>query len=181
MLGRPAPPPAATAGRAHPPGTPGRYRIPAALRRLVTIRRPLCEWPGCGHRATGCDIDHDLAWPTGPTCPCNLGPLCRRHHRIKQTGWTKTRHHTGIRWTSPSGRHHDSPSPWTPPQDAGSPRSATPHAQQFSPPQLPPHQLPAAELEDRRWDQEQPDDPQALQLRTSNHDNRCLARGAAPA
>ncbi len=91
--------------RPHPAGTPGPYQVPAGLRRLLEIRRPLCEWPGCGARSCRCDLDHDLAWPHGPTCGCNLGPLCRRHHRIKQLGWTKTRTSgAGVRWTSPTGR-----------------------------------------------------------------------------
>ncbi len=82
---------------AHPTNTPGPYVVPRRLRRLLLVRSPRCEWPGCGRRATkvagtrGCDIDHDLAWPEGPTCGCNTGPLCRRHHRIKQLGWIKQR------------------------------------------------------------------------------------------
>src|SRR3954447_15128667 len=85
------------------PYTPSRRE-----KRLVRARAPRCEWPGCGRRAlapTPCDVDHDLAWPYGPTCACHLGPLCRRHHRIKQLGWAKQRRPDGsIRWTSPTGR-----------------------------------------------------------------------------
>ncbi|KRB74959.1 hypothetical protein ASE01_16415 [Nocardioides sp. Root190] len=34
--------------------------------------------------AVKCDIDHEIPHHTGgPTCPCNLDPLCRRHHRAK--------------------------------------------------------------------------------------------------
>ncbi len=84
---------------------PGPYRVPAGMRRYLDVRAPYCEWPGCHVPAVRCDHDHDLAWPHGPTCPCNLGPLCRHHHRTKQTGWTKTRHPGGsVRWTSPTGR-----------------------------------------------------------------------------
>jgi hypothetical protein len=92
------------------------YRPGKKLLRLVRARAPRCEWPGCGRRASrpgkslGCDVDHDLAWPAGPTCPCNLGPLCRRHHRIKQQGWTKRRQPDGsVRWTDPTGRSWTSP------------------------------------------------------------------------
>ncbi len=76
--------------------------MPRRLRRLIEVRAPRCEWPGCGARAVRCDAEHDLAWPEGPTCACNLGPCCRRHHRVKQLGWTKTRG-TGsaVTWTSP--------------------------------------------------------------------------------
>ena len=89
--------------RPHPVGTSGPYRAPARLRRFVAVRAPRCEWPGCGARASRCDDDHDVAWPAGPTCPCNIGPLCRRHHRIKQLGWQKERTRDGVRWTTPTG------------------------------------------------------------------------------
>jgi hypothetical protein len=103
---------------------PAGYRPGKKLLRLVRARAPRCEWPGCGRRASrpgsrrsdptgdvaGCDVDHDLAWPAGPTCGCNLGPLCRRHHRIKQQGWTKRRQPDGsVRWTDPTGRVWTSP------------------------------------------------------------------------
>ncbi|MDT7539775.1 MAG: hypothetical protein QOI82_3360 [Actinomycetota bacterium] len=94
---------------------PGAYRPSARQKRLLRARAPRCEWPGCGRRASravaaGCDLDHDLAWPFGPTCACNLGPLCRRHHRIKQLGWLKQRRPDGsIRWTNPVGRTWTSP------------------------------------------------------------------------
>ena len=101
---------------------PGSYRPTARQQRLLRARAPRCEWPGCGRRASravaaGCDLDHDLAWPHGPTCACNLGPLCRRHHRIKQLGWIKRRRPDGsIRWTSPTGRA------WTSPNQHPTPR-----------------------------------------------------------
>ena len=46
----------------------------------------------------------------------NLGPLCRHHHRTKQTGWTKTRHPGGsLTWTSPTGRTFTSAVQYQPP------------------------------------------------------------------
>ena len=90
--------------RPHPPDTAGPYRVPARLQRFLTVRAPRCEWPGCGARASRCDLDHDLAWPHGATCACNCGPLCRRHHRVKQLGWIKQRTADGVRWTGPTGR-----------------------------------------------------------------------------
>jgi hypothetical protein len=91
---------------------PGSYRAGRRLKRLVRARAPRCEWPACGHRATRCDLDHDVPWPFGATCACNTGPLCRRHHRIKQLGWTKHRRPDGsIRWTSPTGRSWATPAP----------------------------------------------------------------------
>ncbi len=123
-----APPQPAT-DRAHPAGTPGSYRLPRDLQRLIDVRSPRCEWPGCGARAVRCDAEHDLAWPAGATCACNLGPCCRRHHRIKQQGWTKTRSSNGVTWTSPGrGRSWLSPSqhqtPAAPAAPAGSPAAA---------------------------------------------------------
>ena len=56
----------------HPEGQPGTYRVPRRLRRLIELRAPRCEFPGCGARAVRCDAEHDLAWPLGPTCSCNL-------------------------------------------------------------------------------------------------------------
>jgi hypothetical protein len=90
--------------RPHPVATAGPYRVPRRLQRFLTVRAPRCEWPGCGARAARCDDEHDLPWPFGPTCGCNLGKLCRRHHRVKQLGWCKSRAAEGVWWTSPTGR-----------------------------------------------------------------------------
>ncbi len=63
-----------------------------------------------------CDLDHDRAHPHGPTCPCNLGPLCRHHHRLKQSLLHKTRRDDGVHWTSPTGRSWLSPTQHPSPQ-----------------------------------------------------------------
>jgi len=96
-------------------GLPGPYRASSALTGLLHARAPRCEWPGCGRRAVrvglpDCDNDHDLPWPYGPTCSCQMGPTCRGHHQIKQYGWLKHRNPDGsIRWTAPDGRTWTSP------------------------------------------------------------------------
>jgi hypothetical protein len=134
----------------HPAGGPGPYRPPAALRRLLELRAPRCEWPGCGARASRCDLDHDLAWPAGPTCAANLGPLCRRHHRVKQLGWTKHRTTDGVRWTSPTLRTWLSPAQHEPPPTTA-PAAAAPAPVDAQPADAQPaDQLSplAAELED---------------------------------
>jgi hypothetical protein len=69
------------------------------------VRAPRCEWPGCGARASRCDLDHDLAWPHGATCACNCGPLCRRHHRAKQLAWAHKP--DPLAELSPAGREHE--------------------------------------------------------------------------
>jgi hypothetical protein len=61
------------------------YRPPAAMRRLIERTHPICAFPTCDRPAPGCDLDHTTPWHQGgPTCPCNMSPLCRRHHRLKQ-------------------------------------------------------------------------------------------------
>jgi len=102
--------------RAHPANTPGPYRPGARLQRLVRARSPRCEWPGCGAAAARCDLDHDVAYPAGPTCAYNLGPLCRRRHRCKQELMGKRRASVGVCWTDPTGRVWLSPSQHRAPQ-----------------------------------------------------------------
>jgi hypothetical protein len=50
-------------------------------------------------------LDHTVLHSEGgPTCPCNLVPLCRHHHRLKEANWTNTTNPDGtITWTSPLG------------------------------------------------------------------------------
>jgi hypothetical protein len=119
--------PGCTVAAGHPPDSPGAYRPSRRLRRLIDARAPRCEFPGCGARAEVCDAEHDDAWPTGPTCACNLGPCCRRHHRTKQEGWTKQRlQHAAVRWTSPTGRAWTSPPQHPAPTPALRPLRAVP-------------------------------------------------------
>jgi hypothetical protein len=151
---------------AHPAGTPGPYRPPASLRRFLTVRSPRSEWPGSGVRASRCDLDHDLPWLFGPTCPCNLGPVDRRHHRIKQLGWTKLRARDGsIRWTSPSGKTWTSPSQHQPPQPPVRPLPPLPT-------KTPLDELSPTALDDELWhlDPGHPrrDDPAAHRLRVQD-------------
>ena len=65
------------------------YRPSRKLRHLVAARNATCTAPGCSRPAMGCDLDHTTPWHHGgPTCPCNIAPLCRHHHRCKQAeGW----------------------------------------------------------------------------------------------
>jgi Domain of unknown function (DUF222) len=86
-----------------------RYRPSLKLQHLVHIRRPTCTFPGCRQPARRCDIDHTVAFDSGGlTCLCNLGPLCRRHHRCKQAeGWSLSQNTPGeFLWTTPSGRQY---------------------------------------------------------------------------
>jgi len=88
--------------------TPG-YRPSAALRHLVNLRHATCVFPGCRRPAVQCDADHTIAYRSGgKTCLCNLAPLCRHHHQVKQTpGWTLEQTRPGtLTWTTPSGRRY---------------------------------------------------------------------------
>jgi hypothetical protein len=83
------------------------YRPSRALRHLIAARNTRCTAPGCGQPAARCDLDHTSPWHHGgPTCPCNLAPLCRHHHRCKQAeGWWLEQPEPGVlKWRTPSGR-----------------------------------------------------------------------------
>jgi hypothetical protein len=93
-----------------------RYRPGRKLRHMVNTRNARCTAPGCGQPAARCDLDHTNPWHHGgPTCPCNLAPLCRHHHRCKQAeGWWLEQPEPGVlRWRTPSGRTYDTTPPST--------------------------------------------------------------------
>jgi hypothetical protein len=82
------------------------YRPPAGMRRLVQARNGTCTFPTCRRRAIECDLDHTIPYHRGgATCPCNLAPLCRGHHRLKQTPeWTLIQLWPGVLlWIAPTG------------------------------------------------------------------------------
>jgi len=85
------------------------YRPSRTLRHLVSARNATCTAPGCGQPAARCDLDHTAPWHHGGlTCPCNIAPLCRHHHRVKQAqGWWLDQPEPGVlRWRTPAGRTH---------------------------------------------------------------------------
>jgi hypothetical protein len=92
-----------------------RYRPSAELRRWLRARDQRCRFPGCGHLARDCDLDHTTDAATGgPTEEQNLGALCRRHHVLKhQAPWDVEQLDNGtFSWTSPTGRTYlDRPPP----------------------------------------------------------------------
>ena len=82
------------------------YEIPDRHKTRVILRDHTCRFPHCTRPATRCDIDHHQPHHQGgPTCPCNLVPLCRRHHRAKtHSAWRyETPAPATYVWTSPSG------------------------------------------------------------------------------
>ncbi|WP_141267249.1 HNH endonuclease signature motif containing protein [Pimelobacter simplex] len=82
------------------------YEIPDRHRQQVELRDHTCRFPYCTRAAMRCDLDHATPHGRGgPTCPCNLVPLCRRHHRAKthsQWRYQVTTIGTYV-WRSPSG------------------------------------------------------------------------------
>ncbi|MEJ5867443.1 DUF222 domain-containing protein [Pseudokineococcus sp. 5B2Z-1] len=92
-------------------GGPGPYTPTEACARWVRTRSPRCQAPGCRMPATRCDLDHRTPHATGgPTCPCNLDVLCRRHHLAKHHfGWkavpmTDDARDPGLTWITPLGQ-----------------------------------------------------------------------------
>ena len=80
--------------------------VPDRHAEVTAVRDRTCVFPWCTRSARRCDTDHTIpASRGGPTCPCNLAPLCRRHHRIKtHGGWTYTTLEPGhYLWTSKHG------------------------------------------------------------------------------
>ncbi|MFG1931359.1 HNH endonuclease signature motif containing protein [Mycobacterium sp. NPDC048908] len=82
------------------------YRPSAALTRFLQARDLTCTFPGCDHPAAGCDIDHSVPWPYGPTHPSNTSHKCRIHHLLKTfCGWLDVQLPDGtVIWRSPRGR-----------------------------------------------------------------------------
>jgi hypothetical protein len=79
------------------------------LAHLIRARNQRCTAPHCGQPAARCDLDHTFPWHRGGiTCECDLAPLCRHHHRAKQSeGWWLEQVSPGVlRWTVPSGRQY---------------------------------------------------------------------------
>ncbi len=101
-----------------------RYRPPAPLARHVRIRDRRCAAPGCTVPASRADLDHTEPFhrprgghppddagadrPRGTTCAANLGPLCRRHHRLKTDGGFRLRQCSpGVyEWVTPTGHRY---------------------------------------------------------------------------
>ena len=89
----------------HAHAEPG-YTPSRKLRHLIQARTTWCAAPGCIRPAAACDLDHTIAWDDSRmTCECNIAPLCRSHHQIKQAqGWKLEQPEPGILiWASPSG------------------------------------------------------------------------------
>jgi hypothetical protein len=83
------------------------YQPPPGLREFVAVRDLTCRFPTCRQPAWRCDLDHTRPYDQdGLTCSCNLGGLCRYHHKLKQhPRWRLDQAQPGIfTWTTPVGR-----------------------------------------------------------------------------
>jgi hypothetical protein len=94
-------------GCAHTEATPA-YRPATRLWDYIISRDVTCRFLTCRQPAIRCDLDHTTPFDQGgPTCWCNLGAICRYHHRkIKQhPGWHLNQPTPGtFTWTTPTGR-----------------------------------------------------------------------------
>jgi hypothetical protein len=89
------------------------YEVPDRVAEPVILRDISCVFPWCSRPARRlrpdehpCDREHVVSYAEGgPTCSCQIAPLCRRHHRLKTNGgWTYYILEPGSYvWTSP---HH---------------------------------------------------------------------------
>jgi hypothetical protein len=85
------------------------YQPSRKLRHLIAARTATCTAPGCRQPAARCDLDHTTPYDQGGrTCECDLAPLCRHHHRGKQSGgWRLDQPAPGVmQWTTPAGRRY---------------------------------------------------------------------------
>ena len=86
------------------------YKPTALLRALVQIRDGKCSLPVCVRHPGGCEWEHGIPWPEGPTCACNGGLHCKRDHLLKQGDrWSIRQLPDGRRvWTTPAGLDYTS-------------------------------------------------------------------------
>jgi hypothetical protein len=76
-----------------PPLHTDAYEPTVAITDRVRAVHPRCTSYDCARLASRCDLDHDTAYPRGPTSVTNLCPRCRRHHELKTRGLVNTRLH----------------------------------------------------------------------------------------
>ena len=74
-------------------------RFTGSARLATQLQATRCPWTGCLVRTSKCEIDHTQAHSDGGrTNPGNGAPLCGRHNRWKQKGFTV--------WRDPTGTWH---------------------------------------------------------------------------
>ena len=74
-------------------------RFTGSARHAVQLQSTSCVWPGCHRPTSQCEVDHLTEHSRrGMTCPGNGAPLCGRHNRWKQRGFSV--------WRDPTGQWH---------------------------------------------------------------------------
>lgn len=67
-----------------------------SARLAVHLERTTCYWPGCTQPLSRCEVDHlEPRRAVGRTNPENGAPLCGRHNRHKELGYTVRRDEHG--------------------------------------------------------------------------------------
>ena len=83
----------------------GRF-APEILAKAIEFRDGVCQAPGCCRPASQCDLDHRIPHGAdGPTAGWNMGPYCRRHHKLKGFGLIDV----GPTTQGPPGRSRNTP------------------------------------------------------------------------
>lgn len=92
------------------------YEVPDRLDERGGLIHSTCVFPWCTRPPRRCDKDHGVPYDAGgPTCDCNLAPLCRFHDDIlwrSPPGLRFLRDHTGTRDVTdglPVASLHDPP------------------------------------------------------------------------
>jgi hypothetical protein len=88
------------------------YRPKDATLRRADLLAQRCVFPHCTRPPALCDHDHVVPYDHddpaggGPSCDCNIAPLCRHHHQLKtHAGWGYSVLDTGLwLWSDPHGQ-----------------------------------------------------------------------------
>jgi hypothetical protein len=92
------------------------YEPTPPIWRQTSARDQECYWPTCNRPAVSVEQDHLVEFPEGKTSTENLGPGCKRHHKVKHSdGFTIRRSDDGsYTWTTPTGHTYVSRPPEQP-------------------------------------------------------------------
>jgi hypothetical protein len=88
------------------------YQLKSATAIRAELIAGTCVFPHCTRPAMFCDKDHVVPYDHddpdagGPSCDCNIAPLCRHHHQLKtHAGWAYSVIDTGLwLWSDPYGQ-----------------------------------------------------------------------------
>ena len=89
------------------------YKPTKPIEREVFARDQKCLWHSCNRPAVLVELDHRQEYPHGETSTDNLGPLCKRHHKVKHSlGFKIVKNPDGsYTWTTRFGQNLTTPVP----------------------------------------------------------------------